>query len=117
MVRRAGCDTIPAKRNIAFPTSAFARTVHESKRSLYDFEPYGRRNIFAREMKFSLTKNVQQTKVTFSVGTATGYGLESRSSIPGWGKEHISTPKRPDRLCWSPPSPLSSGYGGFFPRR
>jgi hypothetical protein len=33
-----------------------------------------------------------------SVGIATGYGLDDRGSIPGWGKISFSTPQRPDRL-------------------
>jgi hypothetical protein len=42
-------------------------------------------------------------KVTFiyshrGVGTATGYGLGGRGSIPGMGKRIFHTPRRPDRL-------------------
>jgi hypothetical protein len=47
------------------------------------------------------------------VGTATGYGLKGRVSIPDRGKNFFSTPQRPDRLR-GPLSLLSSGYRGLF---
>jgi hypothetical protein len=43
-----------------------------------------------------------------SVGIATGYGLESRVSIPGMSKRLFSSPQRPDRL-WTPPKPRIPG--------
>jgi hypothetical protein len=48
-----------------------------------------------------------------SVGTATGYGLNGRVSIPG-GMRFFSTPQCPDRL-WGSPSRLSNEYRGLFP--
>jgi hypothetical protein len=48
-----------------------------------------------------------------SVGIATGYRLDGRSSIPGRDKI-FSSPQRPDRL-WGPPSLLFNGYRGSFP--
>jgi hypothetical protein len=51
------------------------------------------------------------------VDIATGYGLEDRGvrvRIPV-GSRIFSSPRRPDRL-WGPPSLLSNGYGGPFPR-
>jgi hypothetical protein len=48
-----------------------------------------------------------------SMGTATGYGLDGRGSIPGRVKRRFSTPQYPDRL-WSPPSILSNGYWGVL---
>jgi hypothetical protein len=33
-----------------------------------------------------------------SVGIATGYGLDDRSSVPDRGKRFFSTPQRPDRM-------------------
>jgi hypothetical protein len=44
-----------------------------------------------------------------SVGIATGYGLDTRGSIPGKGKRFFSTPQRPDML-WGSPSLLLNGY-------
>jgi hypothetical protein len=49
------------------------------------------------------------------VGIVTGYGLDSRCSIPGRGKRIFSTPQRTDRL-WGPLSLLSNRYRGLFPR-
>jgi hypothetical protein len=50
-----------------------------------------------------------------SVGIETDYGLDFWGSIPGRGKIFFFTPQRPDRL-WGPPSLLSNGYRGIFPR-
>jgi hypothetical protein len=50
-----------------------------------------------------------------SVSLVLGYGLDDRGSNPGRGSEFFSSLPRPDRL-WNPPSLLSNGYWGFFPR-
>jgi hypothetical protein len=47
-------------------------------------------------------------------GTAMGYGLDGRVSIPAKGKRFFSIPQCPDRV-WAPPS-LSNGYRRLFPR-
>jgi hypothetical protein len=52
-----------------------------------------------------------------SVGIATGYGLDGRGArvqVPVRSRI-LTSPYRPDRLC-GPPSFLSSGYRGLFPR-
>jgi hypothetical protein len=50
-----------------------------------------------------------------SVGAATGYGLDSRHSIPGGRKKLLSTPQRPDRI-WAQFSFPPSEYRRLFPR-
>jgi hypothetical protein len=47
--------------------------------------------------------------------SATGYWLDNQGSIPGKGKIFVSVSERPDRV-WGPPSLLSNGYRGLFPR-
>jgi hypothetical protein len=52
-----------------------------------------------------------------AVGTETGYGLDDRGvrvRVPVRASI-FSSPRRPDRFC-SPPSLLSNGYRGLFPR-
>ena len=44
--------------------------------------------------------------------TGTLLGLTIRGSIPGRGKNVLSSPKRPDRL-WGPPVPFSMGTEDF----
>jgi hypothetical protein len=52
-----------------------------------------------------------------SVGIATGYGMDGRGvgvRVPV-GARSFSSPRHPDRF-WGPPSLLSNGYRGPFPR-
>jgi hypothetical protein len=49
------------------------------------------------------------------VGIAIGYGLDGPGSIPDRGKRFFFSTQHPDRL-WCPPSLLSNGYWGLFPR-
>jgi hypothetical protein len=65
-----------------------------------------------RELKSIPTQSRNQNN---SVGIATWYKLDNRGSILDRVKRFLSSPQRPDRL-WRPPSLLSSGYQGLFPR-
>jgi hypothetical protein len=49
------------------------------------------------------------------VGIPTDYGLDDRGSSASRGKTFFSTLHSQDRL-WGPPSFLSNGYRGLFPR-
>jgi hypothetical protein len=48
-----------------------------------------------------------------SVSKATGYGLDSRVSIPSWGKKYFSTVQHPDQL-WGSTRLLCNGYWALF---
>jgi hypothetical protein len=58
-----------------------------------------------------------QLSLLSAVGIATGYGLGDRGVglRVAVGSRIVSSPRHPDRL-WSPPSLLSNGYWGLFPR-
>jgi hypothetical protein len=51
-----------------------------------------------------------------SVGTVTGYGSDSRGSIPGRVKRFSPAPQRPD-WPWGPPSLLSNWFRGALSLR
>jgi hypothetical protein len=53
-----------------------------------------------------------------SVSIVSDYGMDDRAievRSPTGAEDFSSSPLRPDRL-WGPPSLLSNGYRGFFPR-
>jgi hypothetical protein len=50
-----------------------------------------------------------------SVSIVSDYGLDDRGSIPDRARGFPLQTLRPDRL-WGPPSLLSNGYRGSFPR-
>jgi hypothetical protein len=66
-----------------------------------------------------LFKNQRGTTIRRSRGSSvsivTDYGLDDRGSIPDRGRGFLFQSLRPDRL-WGPPSLLSNGYRGPFPR-
>jgi hypothetical protein len=56
-----------------------------------------------------------ETSRDISVGIATGYGIDRRSSFLGRDRRCFCTPQCSHRL-WGPPSLLSNGYWGLFAR-
>jgi hypothetical protein len=56
------------------------------------------------------------TMITWSRGSSNGIATGSTAGVQIPARANFfSSPQRPDRL-WGPPSVLSNGYGGHFPR-
>jgi hypothetical protein len=75
-----------------------------------------RQKATADPLTFCLPHYINQSLYTGSSGSiVSDYGLDDRGSIPGRGRGIFFSPLHPDRL-WGPPSLLSNGYRGSFPR-
>jgi hypothetical protein len=86
--------------------------------SLYASRTINFEQILHGDLQTVIKKTICQCSWDSAVGIATGYGLDDQGvgvRVPVGARIFIS-PCRPDRL-FGPPSLLSNGYGGFYPRR